>query len=256
MRSRNVKWAGCVTAAVILLAGLAGQGRAAGLTEPKVEYSADQHVIVGDKIVKSKVYHAPKKQRMDIEEGGEKQHIITRLDRKVLWIVMPGQKMYIERSIDAPKEGQSSRDIKECDIHRKESGKETVNGIVATKSAVEVSCPDGARYSGDIWESKEGIVVKMDVTAKGEKSTAAQIRSELKNLKVGKQDPALFEVPSGFQQMKMPFGMMPGEGGGGKKSAMEMPPSDEKDQQEPDSPKEKGNIGADAVRKLKGLFGK
>ena len=51
--------------------------------------------------------------------------------------------------------------------------------------------------------SKENIMVKMDAVSieKGEKN---RFKTELTNIKIGKQDPALFEIPPGFAKMDMP----------------------------------------------------
>jgi hypothetical protein len=259
MKSMHMKWMALIAATLLSPAVFAGQGMAAGFQEPKVEYSADQYIATGDKILKSKVYYAPKKQRMDVEETGGEQYIITRLDRKVFWIVMPEQKMYMERGLtgDAKTPGEQARDLRECNLTRKGSGKETVNGVSATRSAIEMSCPDGANFSGDIWESKDGILVKMDVTARDGSTAKASIKTELKNLKIGKQDPKLFEVPSGYRQMSMPIGISPGMGA--IPEVKEISESPETEKQPEDVPrKEQGTVekGADAIKKLKGIFGR
>ena len=56
---------------------------------------------------------------------------------------------------------------------------------------------------GFMWMSKENIMVKMDAVSieKGEKN---RFKTELTNIKIGKQDPALFEIPPGFEKMDMP----------------------------------------------------
>lgn len=56
---------------------------------------------------------------------------------------------------------------------------------------------------GFMWMSKDNIMVKMDAVAidKGSKN---RFKSELTNIKIGKQDPALFEIPPGYQKMSMP----------------------------------------------------
>ena len=49
------------------------------------------------------------------------------------------------------------------------------------------------------------------------KDPAKFFRIDYTNLKVGKQDPALFEIPAGYQEMKMPtfpgMDLKPGAGG-------------------------------------------
>ena len=51
----------------------------------------------------------------------------------------------------------------------------------------------------------------MQLEAEGRKM---KVKTEISDLKVGKQDPALFEVPSGFNKFAMPAGMPAGMPGG------------------------------------------
>lgn len=70
---------------------------------------------------------------------------------------------------------------------------------------------------GFIWTSKEGITVKLDAISV-DKSSKERFSIELKNLHVGKQDPALFEIPAGYTRMDMGgMGNMPGGGGNSNK---------------------------------------
>lgn len=249
MRSKTILGMAGFAAALAFSVASAGDVRAAGLAEPKVEYSADQVAGSEGKTMKSRVYHAPGKQRMDMEEGGGQQSIITRADRKLFWIVMPDQKMYMEKSLEEGK--KERRDLTDCSFTQKSAGRETVNGIDAAKSEIEVSCPDTSEYSGTMWTSKDGILVKMDAVAKG-KGSKDRFRMELKNLKIGKQDPKLFEVPPGYQPIRMPMGRIPG----GRPVAVDPadsgpdasgPPA-EKDPPEPSRSKE-------PMKKIKNLLG-
>jgi len=262
MHSKTILKITGFAAALVLSVASAGTVRAAGLAEPKVEYTADQVTGAENQTVKSKVYHAPGKQRMDMEEGGGKQFIITRADRKLFWIVMPEQKMYMEKSLEEGK--KERRDLTDCSFTQKAAGKETINGVDTAKSEIEVSCPDKSEYSGAMWTSKEGIMVKMDAVAKG-KGSNGRFRMELKNLKIGKQDPKLFEVPPGYQRFKMPMGIAP------RGRSVTVEPADsgqdvggqpaEKEQQEPsrpkEPPKEKGTVekAVEPMKKIKNLFG-
>ena len=253
MRSIEIVRLALLAVSAALLTMQPGPVQAAGFMEPNAEYSADQYSGVRGKTIKSKIYHAPKKQRMDMEEGGRSQHTITRMDKKVFWIVMPEKKMYMERSLDV-KSPEQGRDIKECDVTRKNSGKEMVNGVSTAKSFVEMKCPDGAGFSGDIWESKEGIIVKMDIVDK--KEGKDHLTVELKNLKIGKLDPGIFEVPGDYRKTTMPSVSMPGMGRMTEPNDVSESPRNEQSEQ-PDQ-KEQGTYekGIDAIKKFKGLFGR
>src|SRR4030066_426058 len=117
--------------------------------------------------------------------GGDKMLTITRHDKKVAWTLMPTEKMYMETNIAKTK---SKDDLSGYKIEQTVVGPETVNGVSTTK---------------------ENIVVKMDAIAI-DKKQKHRFKSELTNLKVGKQDPKLFEVPAGYEKMSIPGMVVPG----------------------------------------------
>jgi hypothetical protein len=88
---------------------------------------------------------------------------------------------------------------------------------------------------------------------------------ELKNLKIGKQGPKLFEVPPGYQRIRTPMGIVPGgrsvtvqpadsvQDVGGQPAEEELPEASRP--QEP--PEEKGTVekAVEPMKKIKNLFG-
>lgn len=219
----------CMVWVAVAVCG-AATATAAGLMEPKAEYSADQYMGDGSRTVKSRVYHAPGKSRMEIEEEGT-QAIITRFDRKLMWTVMIAEKMYMEMPLG---EEKKTRDVRQCDVTTmKEVGKETVNGISTTVSEVDATCPDKSGVSGKVWTSREGILVKMDAVSKGTgKEKGQRVLLELKNLKIGKQDPKLFELPAGFTKLSVPTGAG-APGGFNIKDMMKEPTAETKGKEQP-----------------------
>ena len=175
--------------------------------EPKVEYSADSTMeIEGGMTMKSRVYHAPGKQRMEM--GGEGGNVtIMRKDKKVIWMLMGN--MYME----TPMNQSDSQDPSDMDVQQTAVGDETVNGIKTTKSKVIMTKKDGSKFGGFFWTTKDGITVKMDLLSK-EGDKKMRMSSELTNLKIGKQDPKLFEIPPGYTKNDM--GAMMGGMGKGK----------------------------------------
>lgn len=182
------------------------QVAASGLMTPKVEYSADQSMGDGEKMVTSRIHQVPGKIRMEFQEGGGEQAVITRFDRKQIWTLMISERMYMEIPMD---EEKTTRDVRQCTVtSRKEGGKEAVNGISAAMSEFEATCPDGSGVSGKAWTTRDEILVKMDaVSRKSGKEKGQRVVMEMKNLKIGKQDPALFEIPPGFSKLSMPAGL-------------------------------------------------
>jgi predicted secreted protein len=179
-----------------------------GMLEPKPEYSADSIMEAERMTMKAKVYHAPGKERREQAMGDLKQIFITRKDKNIAWIVMPEQKMYMEMPFaQAPK---NEMDLSSYKVEQTPVGEETIEGIKTIKSKVVMIGPDGANFDGFLWVTPDGITMKVDAVARG-KGEKTRMKMTLKNLKIGKQDPALFEIPVGYQKMSMgnPFGGRP-----------------------------------------------
>ena len=211
--------------------------------EPKVEYSADSTMETeGGMTMKSRIYQAPGKQR--VEMGGEGGNVsIIRRDKKVMWQLMGN--MYMEMPMN------QSQDPHDMDVQMTTVGEETVNGIKTTKSKVIATKKDGSKFGGFFWTTKDGITVKMDLLSK-EGDKKMRMSQELTNLKIGKQDPKLFEIPSGYTKNDM--GAMMGGGKGGAPNVQEMMKGMGREK----SGKGKGGEGEENIdvnKMLKGLMG-
>jgi hypothetical protein len=195
-----------------------------------VEYSADWNMETAEGAVKGKIYQAPNKERREMSDDGEKVVMILRRDKKKAWNLMPSEAMYMEMKLTDPKVGKD--DMSNYDIEQTVIGPETVNGVKTTKSKIimKEKKPNGSKMGGFWWMTKDNIMMKLDVISV-EKGKKDRMKMELDNLKIGKQDAALFEVPSNYTKMDM--------GGMGK---MMMGGGDKDDDDAP-APKEKKKSG-------------
>ena len=91
-------------------------------------------------------------------------------------------------------------------------GEETLNGVKVTKYKTIATSTDGKKFGGFSWRTKEGINLKQDLLYK-EGNDKKRMLTELSNLKIGRQDPKLFEIPEGFTKLDM-GGMMGAPGMG------------------------------------------
>ena len=159
------------------------------------------------------VNYTPTRERreMVMGRGGEKILMIMREDKKVAWTLMPADKMYIETNINQAN-SSTSPDASKYKMEHTVIGPDTINGISTTKSKVVMTGPKGEKMDGFMWLSKDNIMVKIDATA-SDKNKKTRFMTELSNLKIGKQDAKLFEIPAGYEKMSMPG--MPGQGAGG-----------------------------------------
>jgi hypothetical protein len=214
--------------------------------EVKVDFSADSTMETeGGMTMTSRIYHTADKERMEMG-GSDGMTTIVRKDKKVVWQLMGD--MYMEMPMNASNtSGMDAFDI----VEQTEVGQETINGIKTTKSKIVAVKKDGSRkFGGFFWTTKEGITLKMDLLSK-EGNKKIRMANELTNVKIEKQDPALFEIPAGYTKNDM--GAMMGHMmmGGDQptdrgRSRGTKPPRTEEDR-EP---------AVDVNKMMKGLFGK
>jgi hypothetical protein len=179
----------------------AGQALAATMPTPTVEYSAERVIESPAGAITGKVFSAKGKERTETNIGGMQSVLIIRQDQQVGWMLLPAQKMY--QTLDFAQVQQMQPGAAPADkVTFTQLASETVDGFRTTK--YQMVMKDGTA-EGYFWITDQGIPVKMEMTtrATNSKSAPAQaaIKMTLRNLKVGRQDPALFELPAGYAAM-------------------------------------------------------
>ncbi|MBK8274328.1 MAG: hypothetical protein IPK92_00460 [Nitrospira sp.] len=215
--------------------------------EVKVDYSADSTMETeGGMTMKSRLYHTVEKERMEMG-GSDGMVSIIRKDKKVVWQLMGN--MYMEMPMDSSNaSGMDAFDITE----QVDVGPETINGLKTTKSKIVAVKKDGSgKFGGFFWTTKEGITVKMDMLSK-EGDKKMRMTSELSNLKIEKQDPALFEVPAGYTKNDMGAMM----GGIPNIEDMKKNARQQRQSRENAAKESLGEQVPDVNKMMKGLFGK
>lgn len=228
---------------------------AASPPEVNVDYSADSTMeMEGGMKMSSRIYHSSGKERMEMG-GGDGNVQITRKDKKVIWMLMGN--MYMEMPLDQSNSGG----MEDFEILEQSTvGEETINAVRTTKSKViAVKKKDGSKMGGFFWTTKEGITVKMELLSKdGDKKM--RMASELTNLKIERQDPALFEIPAGYS--KNPMGAMMGKGGMPDIQEMMKNPEQEQPREKRPARSSSGSKSTesespvDVNKMLKGIFGR
>jgi len=168
------------------------EARAQAIFRP---FSADQVHTTRNKTTAGKVYAIENAMRSEAEDKGKKSISIIRFDRKVMWVLMPDQKMYLEMPWGNPAEWAAA--VKGAQVQRESLGPEQVGSFHCEKSRVTATY-QGVTGTYLEWAAKEldGFVVRRQ-DEKGSWST------EYKNVQLGAQDPSLFELPAGYQKMSM-----------------------------------------------------
>jgi hypothetical protein len=178
--------------------------------EMNVEYSATRIIEAGQERMEQRYYQrAAMVHRMETEMHGQQSIIIMRGDRDLLWTVMPQQRMVMEMRIDPNATDPMNVEIPDPDTWVMERlGRESVNGIPATKYRVATDEGAKTRMRGHMWISDHGIPVRTDLETGGDR-----ILMELRDLVVGPQPAALFEPPADYQRHAIGAGFDGGAGG-------------------------------------------
>lgn len=208
MARGHVFWSGMLG---MLLAGTSAS--AAVLPRPTVDYAADvvMHMTGhgsghGSMEVTGKVYVAGEKERRESTVMGHNSVVINRRDKKLTWVLKPEQKGYTEHGLGGPYEDPYAS-WEKAGVTLTELGQEKVNGVEATKYRAEAQAKEGHMDTGSLWMTKENIPVRLEAHVKGQDS---ELVVDYTNIKTGKQDAALFEVPPSYHKMDMPrVGGMP-----------------------------------------------
>lgn len=238
------------------------------LTNPQAEYSADRVMQTENATFEQHVYYTPTKERTEMLASGknaEEMPIqILRKDAKVMWQLMPSQKMYMEYSLDrpAPKTARKDpADMAKWDFEETVVGEEVMDGMHVTKYKTIATSTDGKKFGGFSWRTKEGIQVKLDLLYK-EGEEKHRMTTELRNLKIGPQDPQLFDIPPGYTKFDMAGimgGVMGGKGMGGPTERRDRgsanPSGPEHPSNEAPVPDEKSDVDK-AKDMMKKLFGR
>ena len=174
---------GAIAVAVVLFA--------AGVAQA-LDFSADMVTTTRGQRMSSKVFVANDKVR--IEAAGAMT--ITRIDMKVAWLIMPKQGMYMEQPFD-PEKVAGTAEKMPGELERVSLGADMVDGKPAMKYRITYTTRDD-RATVIQW-----VDVASDIPIKTEAEDGSW-SMEYKNLKVGAQDPSLFEIPAGYQKFTMP----------------------------------------------------
>lgn len=174
----------------------------AGLSQA-AEFSATTLTKAGGTQTPGKVYVKGKKARHEIELRGQTSIQILRPDKKVLWVILPQQKAYMEMPLTQEAHQKMLLHLTEKQkAEMKKVGTETVNQYDCEK--YEATLP----YKGKSTKFYVCIAPELGVPIKMENQKGS-FSTELKDIKTGQVADSLFEPPEGYKKMKMPLSMPP-----------------------------------------------
>jgi len=183
------------TLIAFLLAVLAAPALAETLGDARVGFSAERVLVINGQSYVGRMWHMPGEQRHEQDLPALRPIFILRAGSTIGDIILPKLHTVVEFAL--PRELSILGDP---DLLRKPVGQETVNGIATTKYEVNEEKPQG-RAVGSLWLSDEGIPMKCDARLITDKGKVSTIRWELRHVKIGAQDAALFELPHDYAKL-------------------------------------------------------
>jgi hypothetical protein len=177
------------------LAVLTAPALAETLGDARVGFSAERVLVIDGQSYVGRMWHMPGEQRHEQDLPALRPIFILRAGSTIGDIILPKLHTVVEFAL--PKELSILGDPS---LLRKPVGQETVNGIATTRYEVDEKTSQG-RAVGSLWLSQDGIPMKCDARLATDKGKISTIRWELRHVKIGAQDAALFEIPRGYAKL-------------------------------------------------------
>ena len=166
------------------------------------EFTATMVTKAGGVEIPGKIYVKENKVRNEVQAGGQTSIHILRPDKKVVWIIMPQQKAYVEMPITHTAQQKMLPLTEDQKAKMKKVGTETINGYTCDKYETTMS-HQGKPMQVFTWVATDlGVPIKI-VSENGSFSM------EYKDIKPGQVADSLFDVPQDYKKMQLPFAMPP-----------------------------------------------
>jgi len=166
------------------------------------EFSATMVTKAGGMEIPGKFYVKGEKVRNEIQVAGQTAIHIMRADKKVRWSIMPQQKAYMEMPLTQEALQKMAPPTEEQKAKMKKVGSETIDGYACDKYETTMSHQYKPMKVFTWIATDLGMPIKMV-------SEDGSFSMDYKDIKPGEVADSLFEVPDGYQKMKMPFAMPP-----------------------------------------------
>lgn len=186
-----------LTAAAALLIAFAALALSPACA-PAVEFSAEFREKLGDEVREGKIYVTDDRSRYEVE--GAETIEITRADKKVMWVIFPKRRIYVEEEFWGYPIGSSLENSDQRrdggNLSREDLGYETIDTFRLKKYLVTV------KYNGGETEDKYYEWYRSDfpIPVKTE-SLNGYMSYEYRRIKFTTLDPHLFDPPSRYKKV-------------------------------------------------------
>ncbi|MDE1145603.1 MAG: hypothetical protein PW843_03145 [Azospirillaceae bacterium] len=171
---------------------------AGGLPKMGADYQAAEVLSVNGVRQDLRVFHDQGRERREMKDGGLSTVLILRPDRDAAFVLQPDARMAAPLS---PQDPEAAPDLTRlAQLDSEAVGRDTLGGEAVVKYRVTGTYEQGGGFEGQVWSTADGIYVRVEGTA-NDGSGPVAIRLDLNDLKRGRQEGSLFELPKGYSMM-------------------------------------------------------
>lgn len=158
-----------------------------------VEFSAQMAIKDAGKILCGKIFFQNGKIRQEFLDKWGQTITIVRPDKKIIWVVLPQDKAYMELTLQEHYPGQFIQMPPDA-LEKRLVGAETMSGYIVDKYEVTVRRGEKDVEKQTLWMAKQlGVPIKVVVKDRN-------FSIEYYNIKEGRVADQLFEPPPGFKK--------------------------------------------------------
>lgn len=158
-------------------------------------YSADFTVTSSRGTYHGQVWHMHGLERRDVETKGGGQGVLIDRAHDAAYLLGLSGKWYVGLSLQAA--GGIAGGLDAWTVERSRVREESVGGRRVTRWKTRAEGPKGG-FSGDIWTTREGIVVKASGLMSSAEGDDSLVEMSLSNLRLGLADRQMLELPKGW----------------------------------------------------------
>lgn len=181
--------------ALLLLLSTTAATSAMTLGEARIGFTAERILVFDGHRYVGRIWQMPGVQRHEQDLKGLQPVFILHSGKAVGDVVLASLHTVVEFALP---DAFAALDSPELVGHPE--GHERVNGIATTRYAVDLTVPAG-HATGSLWLSHDGIPMKCDGSFATNNGRQSSFHWELRNVRIGRQNPALFEIPAGFSKL-------------------------------------------------------
>lgn len=163
-----------------------------------LDFSAEFVEKLGDEVKNGKIYVTADKSRYEVEGSGE--IAITRADKKVMWVIFPARKVYVEEEFWGNPSGAAFENMglpsSSGDLSREDIGYEVIDTYRLKKYLVTVKYNNGETEDKYYEWYRSGFPMAVKTA-----SLNGYFSYEYKNIKFKEQDPNLFNEPKRYKKI-------------------------------------------------------